>query len=153
MNITMYKLPQTHCRFPWEQLRNISVFSHGILWSESVSFFLSLQCPPPFISDQSESHMCFCETVTTITLGCWSWGWPSSTCAMPPAQCLESSAARKPTLRMWPSEGERRGATLLWLHVNRCSSGMSERERRWDCEVDITAVEQRFRKRLPTHTH
>lgn len=119
--------------------------------------FFSCHCsvyPPhthtPLICDQPEYLMCFCETVITITLGCRSWGWPSSTCAMPPAQCLESSAARKPTLRTWPSEGEKRGATLLWLHVNRCSSGMSERERRWDCEVDITAAEQRSGKHLPS---
>ena len=64
--------------------------------------------------------------------GCWSWGWPNSTCATSPARCLELSVARRPTLHMWTSEEERGGATLPWLLVSTSSSGTSEKERRWE---------------------
>lgn len=83
MNITMYKLPQTHCRFPWEQFRNITVFFLMKFCGLDVCApvylgpeVFSCHCNvfPPLLSDQSESLMCFCETVITITLGCRSWG-------------------------------------------------------------------------------
>lgn len=70
-------------------------------------------------------------------LSCWSWVWPSSTCAMLPAPFLGSLAAKKPTSRMWPFEEGRRGAMWLWLHVNMFSSGMFEKERRWGSSVII----------------